>query len=268
MNELVIGDTEFALFARMMKQLTGIHFAPIKKAMVAGRLRSLFKRCEIDSFPQFIERLDLRDPAFIQQTIDLITTNETYFFRESEQFEFIARDWVAAYQPRQALRIWSAACSSGQEVYSLAMAFAQFYDFAKFSILGTDLSSRVLHTARQGVYPLEQAQLIPAAYLKKYCLRGINQHQGTFGFCPELRQRLEFRSANLLDLPNSIGRFDIIFLRNVMIYFEPEIKQQVVLNILQHLNPGGLLVVGNAESLNGINAPVKPLRPALYTHPN
>lgn len=259
-------DLEFSKFAQLIHQLSGIHLTDIKKPMIAGRLVPVFRQHQLSTFAEFLNRLGKREMPLLQQTIDVVTTNETYFFRESAHFDFICREWLPTQNRGQGIRIWSAACSSGQEVYGLAMRLAESGWTGAYRVVGSDLSARVLETAKAAIYPLEQSSHIPAPLLKKYCLRGVGNQDGTFRIAVELRHHTEFRSVNLLSPPSTIGQFDLILLRNVMIYFDQETKAKVVENLLAHLRPGGLLIIGHAETLHGVSHRLHALKPSLYRY--
>jgi chemotaxis protein methyltransferase CheR len=159
--------------------------------------------------------------------------------------------------------VWSAACSSGEEVYSLAMLLDDELGDA-WDILGSDISTRMLKRAQSGHYPLERTQHIPPAYLKRYCLRGFGAHEGTLLVDRKLRARVRFAHINLNETLPLIGTFDVVLLRNVMIYFNAETKREVVARVLGQLVPGGTLFIGHSESLNDISDAVQAVAPSVY----
>ena len=161
-------------------------------------------------------------------------------------------------------RVWSAASSSGEEAYTLAMVLAEHSPVANWEIVGTDISTRVLERAGKGLYPMERTTHIPQAYLKKYCLRGTGSQEGNFLIGKELRSRVKFHHANLKNELGQLGSFDVIFLRNVLIYFDLDTKAQVVANVLRRLPAGGYLMVGHSESLNGISSQLTLIKPSVY----
>jgi len=163
--------------------------------------------------------------------------------------------------------VWSAASSSGEECYSIAMVLADCLGAKNWDVVGSDISKRVLQRARAGHYPLERTRHIPPAYLKRFCLRGTGEQDGTLLVERSLRNRVSFTQVNLnADLPN-LGLFDVIFLRNVMIYFNGDTKRQVVARVLAMLKPGGHFCIGHSESLNDINNSVQQLAPSIYLKP-
>ncbi len=263
MDTPVLKDKEFKLFQKMIYDRAGISMSDAKKALVSGRLTKRVKHFGLSSFEDYFRLINTSANGELQTAVDLLTTNETFFFREPKHFDFlrdsVLPDWWTG--PR---RVWSAACSSGEEAYTLAMMFAEHSPTTAWEITGTDISTRVLEKARSGHYPLERAEKIPSTYLKKYCLKGIGPQEGTFIVERGLRDRVSFLHANLTEDLNKLGMFDIIFLRNVMIYFDMETKRDVVARMLPQLKPGGHFIVSHSESLNGITDELKIVTPSIY----
>ena len=258
----VLGDHEFRHLQKLMAEASGIHLGDSKRPLVAGRLMRRLRTLNLSTYRDYLQLLE--DPAHKAEqrlVIDLLTTNETYFFREPQHFQFFAR-WLTGR--REPLRIWSAACSSGEEPYTLSMVLAEHAQ-ADWSILGTDLSRIVLEKAHAGIYPLDQSSDFPPGWLKRHCLRGIGEHEGAFRLSPALRQNMSFREINLMrPLPDDLGRFDVIFLRNVLIYFNVEDKRAIVARLLERLRTGGLLFIGHAESLHGFGLPLRSVAPSVF----
>ncbi|MDH0892721.1 MULTISPECIES: CheR family methyltransferase [unclassified Pseudomonas] len=258
-----LSDGEFRYLQQMMAEVSGIHMADSKRMLVAGRLMSRLRALEQGDFRQYVDFL--RQPANQDErrlVIDLLTTNETYFFREPRHFEFLGQ-WAAAQ--RGPLHLWSAASSSGEEAYSIAMTLAEHARTPHWSVFASDLSLRVLERARQGIYPLEQAAQFPAGWLQRHCLRGVNDHEGSFRIGQQLRHRVAFAELNLMrELPAEVGPFNVIFLRNVLIYFSNPDKRAIVERLVERLRPGGLLFIGHAESLHGFALPLRTLRPSVF----
>jgi chemotaxis protein methyltransferase CheR len=203
----------------------------------------------------------------VQTAVDLLTTNETYFFRESKHFDLLRELATAARGRAQPFRVWSAASSSGEEAYSIAMVLADILGDGAWEIVGSDISARVLERARTGHYPLERARLVPAPYLKRFCLKGTGAQQGTLLVDKNLRARVHFRQVNLNTTLPQLGTFDVILLRNVMIYFSGDTKRQVVARVLGALKPGGHFLIGHSESLTDISDAVQPIAPSIYRKP-
>jgi chemotaxis protein methyltransferase CheR len=262
-------DIEFSRFQQFLNTRTGITLADSKQSLVAGRLEKRLRELSLRSFSEYLRRI--LDPAHVgeaQMAIDLLTTNETYFFREPKHFDRLrARARDAAGQTRE-FRVWSAACSTGEEAYSAAMVLADSLATSNtpWSIFGTDISTRVLERARRGHYSVARTEHVPPDYLKRYCLRGVGKQAGTLLIEKELRARTQFQHMNLNHRIPQMAKFDVIFLRNVMIYFSNETKREVVERLLPLLREDGLLFVGHSESLNGITNKVRAVHPATFTH--
>jgi len=265
-----ITDTEFGHFQRFIYEAAGISLSPAKKALVCGRLSKRLNANQLSSYTAYFKLLTSgKAPAEVQTAVDLLTTNETYFFREPKHFELLREVATAAgaRRPPQPFRVWSAASSTGEECYSIAMVLADCLGASPWDVLGSDISSRVLQRARAGHYPLERTRLIPPAYLKRFCLRGHGEQEGTLLVERELRSRVTFSHVNLnAELPR-LGSFDVIFLRNVMIYFNGDTKRQVVARVLSMLKPGGYFCIGHSESLNDISTAVEQIAPSIYRKP-
>ncbi len=258
-------DAEFALFQQLIYDWAGIHMGDTKQALVTGRL---MKRVRHYGFTSFSEYLHLvRDEGHADEKqimINLLTTNETYFFREPKHFAWLKRK-LAEHPAGEPFRVWSAACSSGQEVYSLAMVLAEALGNSGWQVLGSDISEKILAVAMQATYPIEQAAQISDDYLKQFCLKGVRESEGTFCLKPEILKNIRFMHLNLIGpMPLNLGTFDAIFLRNVMIYFDRTTRQKVSEALLAFLKPGGNLVIGHAESLHGISEKLVAVEPTVY----
>lgn len=248
-------------------RISGIRLTAAKKALVQGRLYRLAMDngyADLEAFIQDLVRGQLPESLAVA-TVDRLTTNETYFYREPAHFDHLRRQ-VAAQPPGQEFRVWSAASSTGEEAYSIAMLLGELMGSTPWRVVGTDLSTSVVQAARQGLYAMERATNIPEPYLKRFCLKGSGPYEGYLLIDKSIRSHVEFHSANLTrDLP-ALPTFDVIFLRNVLIYFEPEQKADIVRRVLQRLKRDGVLYVGHAESLNGLNLPLRTVTTAVYAH--
>ena len=260
-----ITDREFMQFQRFIYDAAGIFMANGKQALVSGRLAKRLAHYQLESYGDYLRLLESRvQPAELQVAVDLLTTNETYFFREPKHFALLRDLAVEARDRNKTLRVWSAACSSGEEPYSIAMVLADVMGDTAWEVLGTDISTRVLERARCGHYPMERTTQMPSNYLKRFCLKGQGSEAGTMLIERSLRQRLQFQHLNLNEPLPKIGSFDVIFLRNVMIYFNLETKRQVVARLLSQLRPGGHFLIGHSETLNDINDTVQAVAPSIY----
>lgn len=260
-----ITDQEFLRFQSFIYDAAGISLSLAKKTLVSGRLSKRLHHQRLESFGAYFSLLASgQAPDEVQTAVDLLTTNETYFFREPGHFDKL-RELASAARPGQTpFRVWSAASSSGEEAYSIAMVLADCLDGAPWEVLGTDISTRVLHSACAAHYSMERARNIPPAYLKRYCLKGIDAQQGTLLIDRRLRERVQFRHANLNQPLPHLGTFDAIFLRNVMIYFNNQTKREVVARVLALLKPGGHFYIGCSESLNDITDSVVAVGTSAY----
>lgn len=270
MHTAALTDHEFRRFQRFILDAAGITLSASKKALVTGRLAKRVAQHGCASYAEYLELLDSGEDAVeVQTAVDLLTTNETYFFREPRHFDLLRDVAEQARAERRSLRVWSAASSSGEEAYSIAMVLDDILGSqAAWEVFGSDISSRVLQRARAGHYPLERTRHIPPHYLKQYCLRGIDSQAGTLLVDRRLRARVRFEHVNLnAALPQLGASFDVIFLRNVMIYFNGDTKRQVVARVLGMLKPGGYFCIGHSESLNDISSAVQLVVPSIYRKP-
>lgn len=260
-----ISDEEFKRFQRLVLQNTGITLSDQKKALVVGRLGSRLRHRKADSFTAYYKLLqDPGESDELQTAIDLITTNETSFFREADHFN-VLRDYIHSLRPVPfPFRVWSAASSSGEEAYTIAMVLSDILASAEWDVVGTDISTRVLERARKGLYPMERAATIPQDYLRRFCLKGQDRHEGLFLMSRQIRERVTFTHANLCKPLPRLGPFDVAFLRNVLIYFDLPQKKLVVEAVVNQLKPGGLLIVGHSENLTGIRGDLTVLKPTVY----
>ena len=241
---------DFERIRALIYRCAGISLAPGKMDMVYGRLARLLRVRELDRFSDYLGLLEEGDQQELEAFINALTTNMTSFFREPHHFQILA-ERLAQLPKNRPASIWTCASSSGEEPYSIAMTAV---DAMKNSapaarILATDIDTNVLATARQGIYPIDQLQKIPPGHLKRYFLRGEGKNEGFARVSDELRHMISFQRLNLLDTTWSMrGRFDAIFCRNVMIYFDKETQQAILKKLAGYLQPDGLLFVGHSES--------------------
>ena len=262
-----ISDGEFKRFSGLIYEIAGITLTDAKKVLLTGRLSKRLTALGIGNYSQYFKHVtDRAHTDELQIMVDLLTTNETYFFREPQHFEFLKRIIPAASKQVQEYRVWSAASSNGAEAYTTAMILAERLGVeGAWEVCGTDISNSVLDQARKGLYRITDADKIPVEYLKKYCLKGNGAHAGTFLIDRVLRKHVSFEQMNL-NAPsiNIEGEFDVIFLRNVLIYFDIKTKQHVVSNLVPFLRKGGYFIVGHSESLNGIDSGLTQMEPTIY----
>lgn len=269
MQSITITDQEFGQFSQWLYHLAGISLSPAKKALVSGRLAKRLQHHHLDSYGDYFKLLmSGEQPRELQVAVDLLTTHETYFFREPKHFDFLRDKLSPKREPgSQTFRVWSAACSSGEEPYSIAMVLCDHLGDAPWEVVASDISMSVLEKARDGHYSMERISGISREHLSRYCMRGVGAQEGTLLVERKLRERVQFHQVNLSTTLPALGQFDVIFLRNVMIYFDLETKRQVVARLISLLRTGGHFLVGHSESLNGINEELLSVSPSIYRRP-
>jgi chemotaxis protein methyltransferase CheR len=261
---VALTPAEFSWITDFIYTRAGIVMKEGKQNLVAGRLAGRLRHLGLSTYTEYFKHLENPYDPETRVVIDLLTTNETYFFREPGHFDFL-REVLAERRPTIVpLRVWSAASSSGEEAYSLAMILAECLPRGDWEVFGTDISSRVIARARKGLYPVGAAEKIPQPLLHKYCLKGRDDYEGYLAVHPALIRRVHFEHLNLLEPLPDLGRFEVILLRNLMIYFDQETKKSLVQRIRLLLEPGGYLIVSHAETLNGISEGLTMVRPSIY----
>lgn len=253
---------------------SGIRLAPVKKALVMSRLARRLRTLGLRTYGDYCKRV-IDDPQELVRMLDRITTNKTSFFREPAQFALLDDEIFPAWssagragdRPR-AIRAWSAGCSTGEEPYSLAMTILEHfptYDGWHLDVVATDLSTRALQRAREGVYPIDQAEQISQKHRERFMLRGTGADADKMKVGRELRSLVRFRRLNLhASYYDVSGPFDLILCKNVLIYFDPEARLRVISRMLDLLGPEGLLLLGHAESLQGEVDRVRCVLPTVY----
>ena len=271
-----LSNLEFSRFQALIYREAGIFLNDTKHALLSSRLQRRLRELGLSSFTDYYRKVVDGDQAELVQMLDCISTNQTSFFRESDQFDFLVntifpawRQRVASGSARRDLRIWSAACSTGQEPYSLAMLLLSHFPSSEGwcpQILATDINTQVLETARKAVWPVEKAEEIPLPLLKRFMLRGTAGKAGVMKASRALQAIISFERLNLIDETYAVrGPFDAIFCRNVLIYFKRESRAEIIDRLLDHLRPGGLLFVGRSETLSGVTDRVQGVSPSVYT---
>ena len=261
-------DPEFEMLRRLLYEAVGINLTPEKKALVSGRLSKRIGDLGLKSFGDYFRRIaGKQDPDERQWAFNALTTNETSFFREPQHFAYLSETLIPAHPAGAPFRVWSAASSTGEEPYSIAMVLAERLGKAPWEVVASDLSTKVLDLARRGLYPLERAEKIPKPYLRNFCLKGTGPQEGGFLIDRWLRERVRYLQVNLVGPLPDLGHFDLIFLRNVLIYFDPPTKKRVVESLLRALKPGGHFFSGHSESLTGLVPGLVSVKPAIYRKP-
>jgi chemotaxis protein methyltransferase CheR len=258
---------EFREISDLLRRRTGIRLAPGKETLVMGRLDRRLRLLGVASYREYLDLLVQPGEPEVHQAIDLLTTNETFFFREPRHFDFLREEVLPAHPAGRPFRLWSAASSSGEEAYTAAMVLADALPGLPWEVVGTDVSARVVASAQRGVYPIAAAERIPLPLLRKHCRKGREEYTGLMAIAPELRARTTFVRANLLEDLQGLGRFDVIFLRNVMIYFGADTKIALLERLEEMLRPGGYLIVSLSETLKGITSRLRMVEPSVYRRP-
>lgn len=271
-----LSGRDFQRLARFIQDYSGIKMPPTKKTMVEGRLRKRVGAVGVADLTDYCRYLFDRGGMDTESIhlIDAVTTNKTEFFREPDHFHYLTEAAVPTLLSERrtggapAIKVWSTASSIGAEPYTLAMVLA---DLATklgglgISILATDLSTKVLNTARQGIYPEEMISPVPMALRRLYLRRGKDNSRGLVRIAPELRRLVQFSRLNLMEIPYpAASNMDIIFCRNILIYFDKPTQQRVIEELCEHLRPGGYLFLGHSESLAGTGLPLRPVAATVF----
>jgi chemotaxis protein methyltransferase CheR len=259
---------EFSEISSLARTEFGLELGKGKEQLVAARLGKKMRQLGINNFRDYRRHVaeDTSGEALMDM-IDALTTNHTSFFREPAHFDFLNSRIFPEWRSHAPMRIWSAASSSGEEPYSIAMAAREHLGTQSAAlprILATDISTRVLDTARKGLYKAERFGGEPAPWLRKHLLRGEGRWDGWYRMRDEVLGMVEFRRINLIESLGDLPKFAVIFCRNVMIYFSRQTQEDVVNRLTSYLEPGGYLFIGHAESLTGIKHSLEPVQPAIY----
>jgi len=273
-HDETISPSDYRRLCNLVYGEAGISLGPSKKVMLEGRIRRRLKALAIDSYRDYCAYLfsdrGLKDE--LVHLIDVVTTNKTDFFREPKHFEFLtsrALPWhLRSSESKRPFLVWSAGCSSGEEPYTLAIVLSEYalaHPEFSFRILATDISTAVLGKAQLGIYSTETVRPVPQNLRVRYFMRGREHNSQRVRVVPELRRLIEFRRLNFMDSDYGIqDRFDAIFCRNVIIYFDRQTQQSILERITQRLTPAGHLFMGHAETLHELDLPVVQQAPALY----
>ncbi|HLJ48286.1 MAG TPA: protein-glutamate O-methyltransferase CheR [Bryobacteraceae bacterium] len=268
-DPIVITPQDFEKLREFTRQRFGLDFRDGKETLITVRLRRKMREANARSFSEYFRQV-LDDSTGVQliAMVDALTTNYTHFFREPAHFQFLSEVVMPAIGARRRISIWSAGCATGQEPYSIVFHVARELGMreamGRLEVLATDISARALQTAEMGIYNHEQTEALSPECLKAFWLRGENRWQGCLRVRAEVRSMVRFERLNLMETFPRDRRFHVIFCRNVMIYFNRETQEQIVKKFAYCLEPGGYLFIGHAESLSGLDQPLKPVAPAIY----
>ena len=278
-NQVRITDKEFLHLGEFIHREYGIKMPPVKKIMLESRLQKRLKTLGMKSFSEYSKYLfskeGIRDELI--HMVDMVTTNKTDFFRESQHFSYLtshaipelAAEYGAGY--RRPLKLWSAGCSSGEEPYTLAMVLADYATMNegfRFEILASDISSRMLEHASRAIYDESKVAPVPVMMKKRYLLRSKDRDKGLVRIVPELRAMVSFRRINFMEGDFGLRELmDIVFCRNVIIYFDKPTQERLLNRLASHIAPGGFIFMGHSETLSGLNVPLRPVAPTVYRKP-
>ncbi len=267
-----LGDYDYKRLSEFIMSQYGIKLPPVKKIMVQSRLQKRLKFLQLGGFKEYVDYVFSPEgqKKEVPYMIDAVSTNKTDFFREPSHFEYLMNQGLPSMidQNTEKLKIWSAGCSSGEEPYTIAMVLKEYlgnHHYPDYSILATDISNSVLELAKLGIYTNDKVAVINHTLKKKYLLKGKNKYQNKVRVIQDIRRNVNFQKFNLLSSNyHSFGFFDIIFCRNVLIYFEREIQYRVISRFCEVLRPGGLLFLGHSESITGMELPLQIVKPTIF----
>ncbi len=273
-GESPLSDADYDFICRLVYEKSRISLGRDKRILVTSRLAKRLRQLKLENYHQYCELL--RSPAGAEELrnlIDRISTNHTHFFREMKHFDFLREKLLPQWQadPRargETFRVWSAASSTGEEPYTIAIHLAENLapgESGAWEIEASDISTRVLDIARQGIYETDRLSGMSGDLVRRHFQKGLGEWAGQFRVKNELRARVRFHHLNLLEPPYPFGKlFQVIFCRNVMIYFDRPTQEALVSHLTEKLVPGGYLFVGHSESLSGIKHSLKLIQPAIY----
>jgi chemotaxis protein methyltransferase CheR len=264
----VFAPRDFEQVCAFVRAETGIELGEDKQVLVYSRLSPRLRERGLRDCREYLRLVEAPGEAIERaRAIHALTTHETYFFREEAQFQALSE--YLRQQPfiARRLRAWSAACSTGEEAWTLGMTLAESLHGREWEAVGTDVSPPAVEVSARGFYPIKAAKLIPQPLLRRFFMRGTGEHDGQMRVSDELWRRTRFEVANLCQPQSALGQFDVVLLRNVLIYFRPETKLRVLRNVLAQLRPGGLLITGLSEGLAGLELPLEPLGPSIHRKP-
>jgi chemotaxis protein methyltransferase CheR len=264
-----IGAEEYEFIRQLVYEHSRINLGAEKRTLVAARVAKRLRALKLPAFDIYCQYLrSSKGKLELPFLVEAISTNHTYFYRESRHFDFLKEVVIPNWRARatRSIRIWSAAGSSGEEPYTIAIVLAEALGFhVDWRILATDISMRMLELGRGGIYSADRLTHVPEQCQRQYFQRGVGASEGQFRVKEELRRRVEFKQLNLLQPMYPFAtEFDLVFCRNVMIYFDRETQQALVEKMTPHLLGGGYLMIGHSENLNGIRHCLSAVEPAIY----
>lgn len=272
--EYELNQREFDQLSRLVYEKSGINLHEGKQELVRARLSKRLRETGLNTFQAYYDFVLREDTGQeLVALLDSISTNLTSFFREPAHFDYLRQEILPQMAERQGLGsrrlwVWCAGCSSGEEPYTIALCLLEGLPSLigwDVKIVATDISTRTLETAQAGIYKAERVSTVPRELLSRYFQRGVKEWAGHYRVKPSVRRLVDFRRANLLEGPPVAGQFEVIFCRNVMIYFDASTQERVIGIFRNHLLPGGILFIGHSESLARVKHNLRYLKPAVYS---
>lgn len=267
-------QAEFKKLSEFIFREYGIKMPEVKKTMLQSRLQKRLRALQMTNFGEYVEYVFSKkgQTEEVIHMMDVVSTNKTDFFREPVHFDFLTNHAIPDYylnnNQRGVLKIWSAGCSSGEEPYTIAIVLHELkneFPRLDYSILGTDISTRMLQSGVNGIYKEERIANIPLSLKRKYFLKSKNREVPTVRVISDLRKKLVFQRLNFMDSSYNIkDDFDIIFCRNVLIYFDQVTQERVIRKLTYRLKPGGFFFLGHSESITNFNLPLKQVKPTIF----
>jgi chemotaxis protein methyltransferase CheR len=265
---------EFDKLSRFIYKESGIKMPPVKRVMLQSRLQRRLRELNLTSFKDYIEYVFSKEGLNneIIHMLDVVSTNKTDFFREPVHFDFLTQNVLPEFMQQKSgtrvIKIWSAGCSSGEEPYTISIVLADFAEKNPgfdFSILGTDISTQILQKAVDAIYKEERVSVIPIETKRKYFLKSKDRIIPTVKVIQELRKRVHFGRLNFMDSYYDVPEtFDVVFCRNVLIYFDRETQEKVIQKLCDKLRPDGYFFLGHSESIMNMQVPLKQVKPTIF----
>lgn len=267
-----LSDKEFQTIARYIESTVGIKMPDTKRIMMQSRLMRRLRVLKMNSFSEYIDYVfNSKNSDELVLMIDVLTTNKTEFFRENEHFEYLTNKILPEFaETKNTIKIWSAGCSSGEEPYTISMVISEFMKsnpgkIVNFKVTGTDISTNVLDKAYNAVYDLDLVEQLPMHLKKSYFLKCTNREMNCARIKPELRKHVSFKRLNFMDADFRMPEvYDIIFCRNVLIYFDKATQEKVIMKFMKYLQPEGYLFLGHSETIFSMDLPLRTCIPTVY----
>jgi len=265
-----LSDKDFQAFSDFIYNEYGIKMPPVKRVMLQGRLLKRIRELNMNSYTEYKEYFFSQEgqKKEIFNFLNVITTNKTDFFREPVHFDFLRDEILPKHQGNGFFKVWSAGCSSGEEPYTISIVLNEHKRLSpnfNYSIHGSDISNKVLTNAAKGIYAENKITLMPLEFKKRYFLKSKDRNNPTVRVKPELQRNIALKHVNLMDNHYDMNEtFDVIFCRNVLIYFDRATQEKVISKLCNYLRPGGIFFIGHSESLSGMNVPLEHIKPTIF----